>query len=174
MPVTVFRHDGDWDEHTRSNKFLNYIETYVLEVGLDTTLPYPNTKWYSPHAVFRDTTNVTYTGADAIKTWMLQLFSPFDKVTLQGLSFQVVDESDGPVVKATVNAEFQVAYYLHGDPEPVFAPRLFVFTIENAEGEGDEAYEGLQFTKILLYWDPALVKNEVVRRAAAKQGVKQS
>jgi hypothetical protein len=167
MPVAIYRHDGDWTEETRENRSLRYIEHYILDVEMDTRLLYPNRKYYSSDCVFRDTTDVTYVGADAIHDWMLKLFAPFSKVTLEGLSFQVVDESEGEKSKYTVNAEFQVKYFLHADPEPIFAPRLFVFTIENADSP--EAWDGLQFTKVLLYWNPALVGNEVKRRAAAKE-----
>lgn len=146
---------------------MRYIEHYVLDVGMDTKLLYPKRKYYSSECVFRNTTNVTYVGADAIHEWMLRLFAPFEKLTLEGLSFQIVDESEGENIKYTVNAEFQMKYFLHGDPEPILAPRLFVFTIENADSS--DAWDGLQFTKVLLYWDTALVMNEVKKRTAAKK-----
>jgi hypothetical protein len=166
MPVTVFRHKGHWDTHTRENRALRFLESYALAVESDLSLPYPNTKYYSLPCPFFDTTNVTYTGADAIKTWMLKLFSPFDKVRLESLNFMVVDESESGKAYYTVNAEFMAKYWLKGDPEPILAPRLFVFTVTDTETE--DGFDGLQFSEVHLYWDTALVSNEAKRRAERK------
>jgi hypothetical protein len=165
MPITIFRHTGDFDDHTRENRALRFIEGYVRNISSDITLSYPDTKWYSPNCIFFDTTNVTYTGAKAIKTWMLKLFSPYDRLGAEGMRFQVVHESDEiSGAKYTVNAELMTAFYLKGDPEPVLIPRIFVFVIEDSETK--EGFDGLQYTDVRLYWDTDLVKSEARRRAA--------
>ena len=166
MTATIFRHKGDFDEDTRKNRALRFIEAYAHNIASDLTLTYPDEKWYSPNCVFFDTTNITYIGAKAIKTWMLELFSPFDRVGLEALSFQVVDESTDGKADYTVNAEFMIAYFLKGDPVPIFAPRIFVFVVRNTES--DEGYDGLQYTDVKLYWDTDLVKSEAKRRMAMK------
>ena len=89
---------------------------------------------------------------------------------MDGISFLVVDESKSDIDRHgslyTVNAEFMVKFYLRSDPEPVLVPRMFVFEI--GRSVSDDGYDGLQFVQVKLYWDTALVKDEVRRRAAAK------
>jgi hypothetical protein len=60
---------------------------------------------------------------------MKQLYASFDKVHFEGTRFMVVDESEGQEEKYTVNAERLMHYWLKGDPEPILAPRIFVFSI---------------------------------------------
>jgi hypothetical protein len=168
MTITIFRHKGHWDSQTHQNRALRFIESYTLAVESDLSLTYPSTKYYSPTCPFYDTTNVIYAGADAIKAWMLHLFSPFDKVHLEGMSFMVVDESENGKAAFTVNAEFMATYWLKGDERPIEAPRLFVFTIE--DGETEDGEDGLQFSEVHLYWDTALVANEAKRRAVLRKG----
>jgi len=148
MAPTVFRYKGGFDSHTREHRALRFIEAYAKEITSDLTLNYPDTKWYSLDCVFFDTTNVTYFGAKDIKTWMLKLFSPFDRVGLEALTFQIVDDSDdNGDFDCTVHTEWMVAYYLKGDLKPIYAPRMFVFKIK----EGDGGFDGLQYVNVKLY-----------------------
>jgi hypothetical protein len=160
----IFRHNGHWDSKTREQRAPRFIEAYANDVVADLTLPYSPTKYYSPSCTFSDTTNVKYHGALQIKSWMHNLFSPFSKIEFTGLSFLVIDESDAEekMPLYMVNAEFMTKYYFKGDPEPVLAPRLFVFTISRSEAEG--GFDGLQYVDVKLYWDTALVKEEKRRR----------
>lgn len=171
--ATITRHNGTFNQLSRQNRALSFIEAYVSNIASDLTLSYPDTKWYSPTCHFFDTTNTTYIGAKAIKTWMLELFSPFDRVGVESMSSQVVDESNtsntstgGKGALFTANSELMISYYPKGDPKPILAPRMFVFVIEDAVTE--EGFEGLQFTDVKLYWDTDLVKSEMKRRAVAK------
>jgi hypothetical protein len=168
MAATVFKHTGDFDTHTKENRALRFVHKYFSDVTGSLELAYPDTQYYAPSAVFFDTKNVTYTGAKNIKTWMLELFSPFDKLELKGMSFLVVDESSPPTRQSlyTVNAETMVSYYVKGDPVPILVPRFFVFEIR--DGEGGEGWDGLQFFDIKLYWDTALLVEEIKRRKSAK------
>lgn len=163
--ATLFKHKGNWGSETRNHRALRFIETYANELVADLSLPYSATKYYSPSCIFFDTTNVTYTGATEIKAWMQQLFSPFDKVEFEGLSFLVIDESDaqGERPYYTVNAEFMAKYYFKGDLEPVQVPRLFVFTIGKSETE--DGFDGLQYVDVKLYWNTSPVKDEIKRRS---------
>jgi hypothetical protein len=167
MTGTIFRYNGHWGSETRQNRALRFIEAYGNDVTGDLALPYSPTKFYAPSCTFADTTNVQYHGAVAIKEWMQQLFSPFDKVEFIGLSFLVIDESNTEenCSKYTVNAEFMAYYYFKGDPEPILAPRLFVFTI--ADSETEDGFDNLQNVDVKLYWDTALVKDERRRRLQA-------
>ena len=164
--ATIFRHKGGWGSETRNHRALRFIEAYAHDVVADLSLPYSATKFYSPSCIFFDTTNVAYTGATEIKKWMQQLFSPFDKVEFEGLSFLVIDEAESDQSDApyyTVNAEFMAKYYLKGDSDqPVQVPRLFVFTIGKSETE--DGFDGLQFVDVKLYWDTSPVKDEMKRR----------
>ena len=164
MAVTIFRHKGPFDSESRQNRALRFIEEYTNDIASSLKLQYPDTKYYSPTCVFFDTTSVTYTGAKAIKEWMLQLFSPFDKIGCEGMSFLVVDESSSDGTKYTVNAEFMMEYYLKGSLEPIAAPRMFVFEIGDSVTE--DGFDRLQFTDVKLYWDTDLVKSEIKRRVA--------
>jgi hypothetical protein len=169
MPPTIFRHSGPYSTETRSQRPLRFIEAYTNEVSSSLTLSYPDTQYYSPTCNFFDTTNKNYVGATAIKTWMLKLFSPFSKVGIEPTSFLVIDEG-GDEKEWTVYFECMVDYYLKADQEkgrdevPILAPRIFVFVIGEEE-EGSGGFDGLQFRDVKLYWDTALVSNEVKRRA---------
>jgi hypothetical protein len=166
MPASVFKHTGDFEAHTKENRALRFVHKYFAEVTSSLKLEYPDTEYYAPSAVFFDTKNVTYTGAKDIKTRMLKLFSPFDKLALTGMSFLVVDESAPGKSLYTVNAETMVSYYVKGDPVPILVPRLFVFEIR--DGENGQGWDALQFFDIKLYWDTALLVDEIEKRKAAK------
>lgn len=120
---------------------------------------------YAPSAVFFDTTNVTYTGADVIKKWMRQLFSKLDKLEADPKSFLVIDESTANKALYTVNAEFNFRYFVKGDPSPILVPRIFVFEIRDKESE--DGFDDLQLFDIKLYWDTAQLKDEIRRRDIA-------
>jgi len=168
MTAAVFKHTGDFDAHTKDNRALRFVHKYFTDVTSSLELEYPDNQYYAPSAVFFDTKNVTYNGAKNIKTWMLELFSPFDKLGLEGMSFLVVDESNSSTGKSlyTVNAETMVSYYVKGDPIPILVPRLFVFEIR--DGEDREGWDGLQFFNIKLYWDTALLVEEIKKRKLMK------
>jgi hypothetical protein len=168
MAATVFKHTGAFDMHTKENRALRFVHKYFSDVTGSLELTYPDTQYYAPSAVFFDTKNVTYTGAKNIKTWMLKLFSPFDKLELKGMSVLVVDESSSSTGKSlyTVNAETMVSYYVKGDLVPILVPRFFVFEIR--DGENEEGWDKLQFFDIKLYWDTALLVDEIKRRKSSK------
>ena len=166
MAATVFKHKGEFDDHTRENRALRFIHQYIAAVSTDLSLPYSATKFYAPSAIFFDTKNINYIGADAIKTWMLELFSPFDKVTLDAMSFTVIDESAERRSFYTVNFEAMANYFVKGDPVPISVPRIFVFEIRDSESE--DGFDKLQFFDVKLYWDTALLSNEIRRRQEQK------
>ena len=168
MTDIVFRHHGNWDATTRESRALRFVEAYATEITSDLNLPYSSTKYFSPSSTFYDTTDVTYRGAENIKTWMLSLFSPFDKLEFTGLSSIVIDESElgGGSPKYTVIAEFLGKHWFKGDPEPILAPRAMIFTIVASETE--DGFDGLQYSEVRLYWNTALVKDEKVRRSQVK------
>ncbi|KAK9481779.1 hypothetical protein V1527DRAFT_478567 [Lipomyces starkeyi] len=166
MAATIFKHKGDFDGHTKENRAVRFVHKYIAEVSADLSLPYSDTKFYAPSAIFFDTTNVTYVGAAAIKTWMCALFSPFDKVSLHALSLIVIDESTETKALYTAIVETMVNYFVKGDPLPISVPRIFVFEIRDSESE--DGFDGLQFFDIKLYWDPALLSNEIKRRREEK------
>jgi hypothetical protein len=162
MTAIIFKHKGNFDSHTKENRALRFIHKYVKAVSADLSLPYSDTKFYAPAAVFFDTKNVTYSGAAAIKTWMLKLFSPFDKVELEGMSFIVMDESTKSNALYTATVETMVKFFVKGDPVPISVPRMFIFEIRDSVS--DDGFDGLQFFDIKLYWDTALLSNEIKRR----------
>lgn len=166
MAAIIFKHEGEFDSQTKENRALRFVHKYIKAVTSDLSLPYSDTKFYAPSSIFFDTTNVTYHGAEAIKAWMLNLFSPFDRVDLQGMSFMVIDESTENTAFYTATVETMVKFYVKGDPSPILAPRLFVFEIRDSES--DDGFDGLQFFNIKLYWDTALLTNEIKRRREEK------
>jgi hypothetical protein len=165
MPPTIFRHSGPYNP-------LRFIEAYTNEVSASLTLSYPDTRYYSPTRNFFDTTNKTHIGATAIKAWMLKLFSPISRVDMDPTSFLVLDESQDEQ-EWTVCFECMVEYFLKDDGKeggegvPILAPRIFVFTIGEEEA-GTGGFDGLQFRDVKLYWDTALVSNEMKRRATTQ------
>jgi hypothetical protein len=165
MAASIFRHKGDWSSHTEENRALRFIHAYTEDVTGNLDLNSSDTKFYAPTAVFFDTTNVTYTGADAIKKWMRELFSKLDKLEADPKSFLVIDESTASKKLYTVNAEFNFRYFVKGDPSPIVVPRMFIFEIRNKESE--DGFDDLQFFDIKLYWDTAQLKDEIKRRVVA-------
>ena len=87
---------------------------------------------------------------------------PFDKVELRGMSFVVIDETTETKALYTATVETMMTFYVKGDPEPISVPRLFVFEI--SDSESDDGFDGLQFFNVKLYWDTALLVNEIKRR----------
>lgn len=166
MSATIFKHQGDFDPCTKNIRALRFIHNYFEAVSADLSLPYPDTKYYAPSTTFFDTKNVTYHGASTIKTWMLELFSPFDKVALKAFSIILIDESTEKQVFYTVTVETMVSFFMKGDEVPISVPRIFVFEIKDTETE--DGYDGLQFSKVSLYWDTALLVNEISRRRNIK------
>ncbi|KUJ11030.1 uncharacterized protein LY89DRAFT_739245 [Mollisia scopiformis] len=162
MPITVHRHHGPWDQSTRKIRPLKYLEDYISEVTSDFRLLYPNTKYYSPDAIFHDNA-ATFHGANDIKAMMKLVFGKFEKASMEPRYLQVIDETEGEKALYTVIGELMVSYYIKGDAEPVLAPRLMVFTIMN--GTDSEAYDGLVFSEVYLSWNVGIVKDEVARRA---------
>jgi hypothetical protein len=162
MAGSIFRHKGDWSPHTEENRALRFIHAYVGDVTGNLNLDSSDTKFYAPSAVFFDTTNVTYTSAGAIKKWMRQLFSKVDKLEADAKSFLVIDESTSYKTLYTVNAEFNFRYFVKGDPSPILVPRMFVFEIRDKESE--DGFDDLQLYDVKLYWDTALLKDEIRRR----------
>jgi hypothetical protein len=166
MAATVLRHNGELTTATDSNRALHFVRLYFDSVVSDLSIPNSATKFYSPTARFFNTNNVTYNGADNIKTWMQELFSPFRKISVKGMSFLVIDESTEGQEVYTVNAETMVGYFVKGEGdmwnEPITVPRLFVFEIRKAVTEDAEI--ALQFVDIKLYWDTALLTKEMVKR----------
>ena len=164
MAASIYRHKGDWSSHTEVNRAVRFVHAYADDVTVNLDLNSSDTKFYAPSAVFFDTTNVTYTGAHAIKKWMRELFSKLDKLEADPKSFLVVDESTADKALYTVNAEFNFRYFVKGDPRPIVVPRMFVFEIRDKESE--DGFDNLQFFDIKLFWDTALLKDEVTRRHA--------
>lgn len=162
MIAEVFKHKGDFDSHTKENRALRFIHKYFEAVTGDLSLSYSDTKFYAPNAIFFDTKNVTYSGAAAIKIWMQKLFSPFDKISVDGMSFTVIDETTDLNTLFTATVETMFKFFVKADPQPIQVPRLFVFEIRDSESA--DGFEGLQFSDIKLYWDTALLSNEIGRR----------
>lgn len=166
MAAIIFKHKGEFNSQTKQNRALRFVHEYIKAVTSDPSLSYSDTKFYAPSSIFFDTTNVTYSGAEAIKTWMIKLFSPFDKVDLQGMSFIVIDESTENKALYTATVETMMKFYVKGDPSPILVPRLFIFEIRDSDS--DDGFDGLQFFDIKLYWDTALLTNEIKRRREEK------
>jgi hypothetical protein len=127
--------------------------------------------WYSPDAVFHDTTTAVYIGGERIWTWIQGLFSPFSKIHHQGEEFCVITKPDGTFV---VYSSFLSHFYFKGDPVPAIIPRFFVFTLGASKTE--DGCDGLQIREVRLYWDTALIGAHLKRRASerAQQSTEQN
>jgi hypothetical protein len=168
MSFPVFRHTGPWNEISRQDRGLHFVESYATEITSDLTLPYSSTKFFSPSCTFYDATDVTYKGAGDIKSWMQRLFSPFDKLEFAVISCLSINESDprDKKPKYTVIGEFLGKHWFKGDPEPILAPRVMIFNIDVSETE--DGFDGLQYSSVRLYWNASLVRDERMRRAQTK------
>jgi hypothetical protein len=169
--AAIVHHIGPLDASSHQNRALRFVESYSTEICQDLTLPYSPTKYFSPTCDFQDTTDVTYQGADAIKAWMQQLFSPFDRLDIPTRKAIVIEHStskdsrnDGieqsPIY--TVVVEHDAYHWFKGDAEPIVVPRAMI--IEISESVTDDGFDGLQFSSVRLYWNTALLVEERKRR----------
>ena len=164
MGSHVFRHNGPWSPESRQNRALRFVQSYADEICQDLSLPYSPTKYFSPTCDFEDTTRITYHGAIEIKTWMQGLFEPFNKLDFPPRHCIVVDDSDrnGSEPVYTAIAELDGYHWFRGDTEPIVVPRIMIFEIR--QSVSDDGYDGLQFTKVKLYWNTSLLKEEKMSR----------
>ena len=169
--AAIVEHIGPLNASSHQNRALRFVESYSTEVCQDLTLPYSSTKYFSPTCDFHDTSNVTYHGADAIKAWMQQLFSPFDKLDIPTRKAIVIEHStsrdshtngieQSPIY--TVVVEHDAHHWFKGDSEPIVVSRAMIMEI--SASVTDDGFDGLQFSNVRLYWNTALLVEERKRR----------
>lgn len=160
--MSIFEHQGHWDDHSRQSPALKFLEGYGTKVDTCDLSTTPPSTFYAPNAVFHDTTNNLYIGAPTIWDWMKGLFAPFSHIHHEGVHFLVVPRHDGASV---VYAEFLTRFYFLGDSEPVEVPRFFVFVVGKSEGREREGFLGLQIREVRLFWDTGLLEAHLKKSA---------
>lgn len=163
-PLSIFRHTDDWSSHRDDNRALRFVHAYTEDVTGNLALNTLDTKLYTPSTVFFDTTNVTYTGANAIKRWVRELLSKLGTVNwrrIQRASWSLTNlRQTKPCSQSTQSSISDISS--KETPRPILMRRMFVFEIRDKEPE--DGFDDLQFFVVKLVWDTALLKDEIKRQ----------
>lgn len=70
---SIQTHQGPWDESTRANEALLFMEKYVAKVDSgDLSTPYR--EWFASDALFYDADDTIYKGGEDVWSFMKKLF----------------------------------------------------------------------------------------------------
>lgn len=155
-------HAWDWDKEDLSKPAAQrFFEAYAHAVNTRTFGQGSMTRWYSSKVTYRSETGKVFQSADEMKAWMSELFFSFEKIN--HVPEYYLQYTEGGVFR--VHAGFLRQFWLKGntgEKPDTETPTSWVCEI----GPGDEpdAYLGLQFKKVSLYWDKTKTV-ELLKRA---------
>lgn len=152
-------HRGPWDDATRSNEALRFLEKYTNKVdGGD--LSTASHDWYAPSSRFHDADGTIYEGGDAVWNFMRRLFGIADKIKHDTLEARVICD-DGYIVTLETITNFTLKNV--ADPH-LAVPRLLEFWIRKSEaGQGTH---GLQIYRLKVWWDKSSLAQKLATRKA--------
>jgi hypothetical protein len=154
-------HYGSWDDATRSNEALRFLEKYTKKVdGGD--LSTASHDWYAPSNRFYDADGTTYEGGDAVWSFMGRLFGIADAIRHDVLEARVISEDSGYVVTLETNTNFTLKNV--ADPH-LAVPRLLEFWIKRSEVTG-QGTDGLQIFRLKVWWDKSSLFQKLGTRTA--------
>ncbi len=152
-------HRGPWNQISRQSPALKFLEKHFATVDALDFDSSPSSKFYAPNAIFHDTKGDVYISGPNIWNRTKRLLAPFSKVRHEVVEIRVIST---PNEKDTVYAEFVTHFRLKGDESDVVAPRLFIFTI--SEAESPDATDGLQIHDMSLFWDTSILGRYVTEK----------
>lgn len=169
----IFTHRGALGPTTRSVPALAFFEKYVNHVqAIDLAGPFSD--FYAPSAVFFNGDGKIYRGGNAIWEWMKDLFGPFERLdfdheVIRVLPFDDDDDTTGRSKdKWRILTEHVMTAYLKGELAGQGIPlrRDMSWVVGPSEEEGTGT-DGLQWFEGKVWWDTAVLGQEVDRRQKA-------
>lgn len=189
--VHVSTHQGPWNESTRANPSLAFLEAYTNNVkSCDFTGAHHG--WYAQSAKFYNTDSKIYDSGDAIWEWMKSLFGPFESIgedeqriarvlkdaAIVRPGVGVLDDSGLQMPKLELKAgdkkadlvfyEHVIIFYLRDLPgEGIAIKRMMEWVIADSEVEG-QGWNGKQVWQGKVWWDRSILAQEIAGRRAAQ------
>lgn len=162
----VSRHDGikpGEGETPAQNFFLGYanaVDNYRYTEG-------SGLKYYSKDVVFHNQNGAEYYGGDQMWAWMKRLFGEFGRLQHPILQLWDIEEDDGT---HTLFVQMIRNVWMHGnhsDKPDVSAPAFWVCKIGSADADYPDAFMGIQYKEVWIYWDTMLLAPHVGKDAVA-------
>jgi len=122
-------------------------------------------RFYGKDVVFHNQNNVDYHGSDQMWSWMKQIFGQFEHLRHDIHWAWDIEQTNGEsklIVQMTRNIWIKGS---HAKEPEVSAPAMFICTIGPADHP--DAFEGLQFKEVWLYWDTMLLAPHMGKDAVA-------
>jgi hypothetical protein len=154
-------HHGSWDDDTRSNEALRFLEKYTKKVDSG-DLSTASHDWYAPSNRFYDADGTTYDGGDAVWSFMKRLFGIAKTIKHDVLEARVISEDSGYVVTLETITNFTLKNV--ADPR-LAVPRLLEFWIKRSEVSG-QGTDGLQIFRLKVWWDKSSLFQKLATRPA--------
>ncbi|KAG9234329.1 hypothetical protein BJ875DRAFT_17877 [Amylocarpus encephaloides] len=161
-----FVHHGPWDERSRSNPTLNFIEKYQTVIDSLRLHDVPFGNFFSSFSTYHDTKGSVHFTGPQIWYWLQQQFSPFERVRHDVVEMRVVREDEG---RDVVYGECLTHFTLKGDVHEIVAPRFFVWTIGEADRERGEGTDGKVIVSCRVFWDTGVIGRYVTERKRERE-----
>ncbi|KAF4633663.1 hypothetical protein G7Y89_g4453 [Cudoniella acicularis] len=162
--MSSFSHHGPWDERSRQNPALNFIEKYQNIVDSLAFNFVSSTDFFAPFAIYHDTKGSVHVTGAHIWNWLSQQFSPFSHVRHETVTARVVIDEDG---RDIVYGEMLTHFRLRGDDEEIVTPRFLVWTLGEA-GKG-QGMDGRQIYDCKVFWDTGVIGRYITERKKAER-----
>jgi hypothetical protein len=152
-------HHGPFNETSRANPTLNFIEKYACTIDSLDLSSTPPSSFFSPFAVYHDTKGDVHISAPQIWSYMARQFVPFSQIRHAVQEIRVVPEEEG---RDVVYCETLTHFRLHGDEEEIVVPRFFVWVVGKAdEGMGTD---GRWILETRMFWDTGVIGRYVTEK----------
>src|SRR6201996_4520289 len=113
-------------------------------------------KYYSKDVVFHNQNNAEYHGPDQMWAWMKKIFGQFERLRHDPLKIWDIKQDDGSSVVMVQMVRNLWVLGNTGEKPDVRAPTFWLCTIGPADHP--DAFNGLQYKEVWLYWDTMLLK----------------
>jgi hypothetical protein len=169
--MSTFTHTGIWDAHSRQSSALRFLEKYYTITATLNISQIPYATFYSPTAIFRDTTSTVYIGGERIWSFLKHVFTPFSIIQNDIVEARVVQDKEG---REVAYMELVTRFWFKGEEDELVVPRFFVWTIgpEAMKGQGTD---GLQIEEVKAFWDTGVIGRFLSerRKDAAKRKIEE-
>lgn len=150
-------------ETPAQNFFLDYgntVDNYRFTEG-------SGLKYYSKDLVFHNQNGAEYHGGDQMWAWMKRLFAEFGRLQHQIHQMWDIEEEGGT---HTLSGQVIRNIWMpenHSDKPDVSVPMFWLSKVGPADADYADAFMGLQFKEVWLYWDTMLLAPHLAKDAVA-------